>query len=371
MLRLAVLVIGAVALFAQATQSPQELLRQAIASHQAGKLDEAVRGYRGFLNLYPDVAQVRSNLGAALAAEGDYQAAILEYKRALNISPNPQVRLNLARAYYKASQYPLAIEQLEGVRNSLPGDLQVVQLLADCYLRSGENKKVVELLKPLRRADPDNAAITYMLGTALVRDGQTAEGQLVINEILKQGDSAEARVLMGTTKFGVNDFSGALADLKRAVELNPTLADAHAYYGLALLGTGDQQAARKAFQDELAINPNNFEANLRLGFLLRSDQDYTAAMPYLTRALDVRPGDFGVRFQIASVELALGQTQKAEAELTSILRQAPNFAEAHVTLATLYYREKRKADGDKERAIAERLRAAEQAAEPGQKAATP
>jgi hypothetical protein len=38
-------------------------------------------------------------------------------------------------------------------------------------------------------------------------------------------------------------------------------------------------------------------------------------------------------------------------------------------LATLYYRQKRKADGDRERAIAERLRAAEQAAEPAQKAA--
>jgi tetratricopeptide (TPR) repeat protein len=371
MFRLAVLVIIAGALYAQASRSPQNLLKQAIAAHQAGKLDDAVRDYRAFLDMYPDVAQVRSNLGAALAAQGQYQEAILEYKRALSIAPNPQVRLNLARAYYKAAQFPAAIEQLESVRNSLAGDLQLVQLLADCYLRIGENKKVIELLRPLRRGDPDNTAIAYMLGTALVRDGQTAEGQLTIDQILKQGDSAEARLLIGTTKFGVNDFAGALVDLKHAVELNPALPDAHAYYGLALLGTGDQQSARRAFQQELEINPNNFDANLRLGFLLRLDQDYSAAMPYLTRALDVRPGDFGVRFQIASVEMALGQVQRAEADLTSILRQAPNFTEAHVTLATLYYRQKRKTDGDRERAIAERLRTAEQAAEPGQKAATP
>jgi tetratricopeptide (TPR) repeat protein len=244
-----------------------------------------------------------------------------------------------------------------------------VQLLADCYLRSGENKNVIDLLKPLRRVDPENAAVAYMLGTALVRDGQSAEGQVVIDQILKLGDSAEARLLMGTTKLGVNDFSGAVADLKRSVELNPDLPDAHAYYGLALLGTGDQQSARTAFQRELEINPNNFEANLRLGFLLRTDEDYTKAVSYLQRALDVRPGDFGARFQIASVELAQGQNEKAETDLTSILRQAPNFTEAHVTLATLYYREKRKADGDRERALAERLRTAEQAAEPAQKAA--
>jgi tetratricopeptide (TPR) repeat protein len=369
MFRLAVLVISVGALYAQASQSPQELLKKAIASHQAGNLDDAIRGYRAFLDMYPDVVQVRSNLGAALAAQGEYQEAIIEYKRALSLAPNPQISLNLARAYYKAAQFPAAIEQLESVRNSLPGDLQAVQLLADCYLRTAQNKKVIEILKPLHRGDPDNLAIAYMLGTALVRDGQAGEGQLVIDQILKHGDSAEARLLMGTTKFGVNDFSGALVDLKRAVELNPTLPDAHAYYGLALLGTGDQQSARKAFQQELEINPNNFEANLRLGFLLRMDQDYTAAMPYLTRALDVRPGDFGVRFQIASLEMAIGQVEKAEADLESILREAPNFIEAHVTLATVYYRQKRKADGDRQRALAENLRAAEQAAEPAQKAA--
>lgn len=369
MFRYAALVIVAGMLCGQTSQSPQDLLKQAIAEHQGGNLSDAVRDYRAFLAMYPNVVQVRSNLGAALAAEGQYQDAIVEYKRALRSGANPQISLNLARAYYKAAQFSPAIEQLESVRSSLPGDPQVVQLLADCYLTTGQNKKVIEILKPLRRADPNNYAIAYMLGTALVRDGQTGEGQLVIEQILKQGDSAEARLLIGTTKLSVNDFAGALVDLKRALELNATLSDVHAYYGIALLGTGDQTGARKAFQQELEINPNNFQANLRLGFLLRSDQEYDTAAPYLKRALEVRPGDFGARFQIASLEVALGQIDKAQADLESIIHEAPNFAEAHVTLATVYYREKRKADGDRERATVERLRAAEQAAEPAQKAA--
>ena len=37
----------------------------------------------------------------------------------------------------------------------------------------------------------------------------------------------------------VNDYTGATADLKKAVELNPKLPEAHAYYGQALLRTGD------------------------------------------------------------------------------------------------------------------------------------
>ena len=365
MFRLTAIALGAGLLYAQSNPSPQDLLKQAVEAHQAGRLDDAIRQYRSFLDMYPGVVQVRSNLGAALAAKGQYEDAIVEYKRALLAGPNVQIRLNLARAYYKAGQIPEAIEQLES--GELPaGDTQSLELLTDCYLRTGQYKKVIEKLRPVHKAAPDDLAVAYMLGTALVRDGQAAEGQIVIDQILKHGDSAEARLLMGTTKYGANDFNGALADLKRAVELNPSLPDAHAYYGLALLGTGDQEAARKAFTQELELNPNHFEANLRLGFLLRQDQDWAAAMPYLKRALQVRPGDFGARFQIASTELALGQVSQSQTDLESIVKDAPNFTEAHVMLATVYYREKRKSDGDRERAAAERLRAAEQATEPAQ-----
>jgi hypothetical protein len=43
------------------------------------------------------------------------------------------------------------------------------------------------------------------------------------------------------------------------------------------------------------------------------------------------------------------------------VHDAPAFKEAHVTLATVYYRLRRKADGDRERVIVERLTAETQA----------
>ena len=43
------------------------------------------------------------------------------------------------------------------------------------------------------------------------------------------------------------------------------------------------------------------------------------------------------------------------------MRASPNFLEAHVALATLYYRLRRKEDGDREQAIVERLTAEQQA----------
>src|SRR5204863_9745669 len=163
-----------------------------------------------------------------------------------------------------------------------------------------------------------------------------------------------ARLLLGTTKLMVNDFAGALVDLQKAVELNPNLPEAYAYYGTALLSTGDQAGAQEAFEHALLDDPNNFDANLRMGLLLRKDEKYDEALKYIRHSLEIRPGDVGVRYQMASIELSVGQVEEARAHLESLVAEAPNLTEAHVSLASAYYRERRRADGDRERAIGEK-----------------
>jgi tetratricopeptide (TPR) repeat protein len=347
--------------YAQAPQSPQELLKEAVTAQQAGDLDKAIADYQTLLAKYPNIAEIRSNLGAALVAEGKYTEAISEYKRALSLKPNHQVELNLALAYYKLGDTTSALELLKRVRSAEPANMQVVTLVADCHLRLGQNKSVIELLTPIQRANPENRAFDYMLGMALIRDGQVPRGQVVIDKILRDGESAEARLLMGTTKYMTADFSGARDDFAKAVELNPKLPDVYSYYGMALLSTGDQDGAKKAFQRELQSNPNDFEATLHLGVLLRHDEDYENALKYLHHALEIRPGDPGARYQIASIEISRDQLDNAARDLESLVKDSPDFIEAHVSLATVYFRQKRKADGERERAIYAKLNAERQA----------
>jgi tetratricopeptide (TPR) repeat protein len=359
---LLILSFGAIA----RAQSPQSLVQDAITKQKAGDLDGAVQEYREFLKTNPDAAVIRSNLGAALAGLGRFEEAITEYQAALKQSPSlPGVSLNLALAYYKMGRIGDAATRLAKVHKETPANTQATLLLADCDLRLGENKKVIELLTPLQQPNGGDLAIVYMLGTALVRDGQTEKGQVLIDKILKNGDSAEARLLLGTTKLMVNDFAGALVDLQKAVELNPNLPEVYAYYGTALLSTGDQAGAQEAFEHALRDDPNNFDANLRMGMLLHKDERNDEALKYIRHALEIRPGDLGVRYQIASIELSVGQVEAARGHLESLVAEAPNFTEAHVSLATVYYREKRKTDGDRERAIVEKLNAEKQAKEKG------
>jgi Flp pilus assembly protein TadD len=246
-----------------------------------------------------------------------------------------------------------------------PSNRQVIFLLADCNLRLGENKKVIELLAPLEKESPDDKALVYLLGTAFIRDNQPARGQLLVDRILREGESAEARLLLGTTKMNAQEFAEALVDLKKAAELNPQLPDVFSYYGLALLSTGDVAAAATAFRKELESNPNDFVSNLQLGVIFKQDQRYDEALSSFERALRVRPGDPGVRYQLATLDVITGNLEQACSKLEQLIQETPHFVEAHVSLATVYYRLKRKADGDRERATVLKLNAESQANQPG------
>jgi|SRR5215471_1513535 len=349
--------------------SSDALLRHAVELHQAGDIQAAIAEYRAYLKEAPNNVMARSNLGAALSKAGQYEEAIAEYKQALDHEPrNLPVRLNLALAFYKTAQIWAAADELAKVVRQQPSHRQAIFLLADCDLRLGENKKVIALLEPLEKETPNDTALVYMLGTALIRDNQPGRGQLIVNRILRQGDSAEARLLLGTTKMNAQEFADALVDLKKAVELNPQLPEVYSYYGLALLTTGDMAAATDAFRKELASNPNDFVSNLQMGVVMKQDQRYDEARNFFDRALRARPGDPGVRYQMATLDVIEGKLDEACATLEQLIKETPNFVEAHVSLATVYYRLKRKADGDRERELVLKLNAEAQAAQPGAKA---
>jgi tetratricopeptide (TPR) repeat protein len=339
----------------------EEILKQAIGLHQAGNIDGAIQAYQKYLAQRPDSVLALSNLGAAYARVARYQDAIVQYRHALKLQPgNVPAELNLALALYKTGQTEAAAGTLEKVHQAAPEELQPILLLADCRLAMGENKKVIELLTPWSERRPDDLAIAYLLGTALVRDDQPARGQVIIDRILRHGDSAETWLLLGTAKLNAGDFPAALADLTKAVELNPNAPDVYSFYGQALLRTGDPARATDAYRKALAANPYDFTANVQLAILLKEDAQIPEALECLRQALQVRPNDLGARYQVAAIALHDGKLDSARHDLESIVKEAPAYTEAHVALATVYYRLKRKEDGDRERAIVQKLNAAAQ-----------
>jgi tetratricopeptide (TPR) repeat protein len=368
MRRCSFLLVISLAAFACA-QTPQALVEDAISKQRGGDLEGAVKEYREFLKLQPDSPLVRSNLGAALAGLGRFEEAVIEYKAALRRSPSlPGASLNLALAYYKMGRIGDAAQQLDMLHRETPTNEQAMLLLGDCYLRMGQNKQVIRLLQSAERDHPNDLAIEYLLGTALIRDDQPERGQVLVDRILRNGESAEAHLMLGSAKMQVREFAGARDEFAKAVALNPKLPDVHVLYAQALESTGDPDAAVREFKAELAVDPYNFDSNLAMGVLVGHDQQYAEAKNYLNRALAVRPRDLAARYQMATISLAEGKTEEARRELESIVKEAPQFTEAHVSLATAYYRLKRPNDGNRERTTVQKLTAEAQAKQPGVKA---
>ena len=90
---------------------------------------------------------------------------------------------------------------------------------------------------------------------ALLQDKQTEKGSVYLDRILKQGDSAEAHVLMGVAKRAAGDFAEAREEFSKAVALNPSLPIAHSLLGQARLSTGDRETARAAFSRSWRSTP--------------------------------------------------------------------------------------------------------------------
>ena len=348
---------------APTAQAQDPSFARAVELQRSGDFESAAAEYRRFLANHPSNVEALSNLAVVLINLGRYEEAIAQYRTALEIAPsNLPVRLNLGLAFYKSARLDDALAAFTHVLTAAPENLQARYLAADCQLRLGRPAEVVKLLEPLETARADDPVLAYLLGMAFLATRQSDRGQVLIDRILRHGDSAQARVLMGAAKRAAGDIQGAVEDLGRAAELDPELPGVHGLYGQALLASGSPDRARVEFQAELSRNPLDFDANLQLGVLLKGDQDYDAALRHLTTALEARPGDLATRYQIATIALGRQETAAATGMLEAIVKEAPSFVEAHVALATAYYRQQRRADGDREREIVERLNREREAA---------
>jgi tetratricopeptide (TPR) repeat protein len=333
-----------------ANDDPMALVSRAYQLQQSGDYAGAAEAYRAFLKLRPDEVGAHSNLGVVLTKLGRYNEAIGEYEAAEKLLPgDPRIGVNLALAYEKSGRLTEATKKLEALHAAAPQEQQITMLLADAHLQAGENGPVVELLQPLEQQTPDDLAIAYLLGTALLRQQRIGEGQVLLDRILKNGDTAEARFLLGMQMYESGDYPASVKQFAAAAEVNPKLPELQAYYGQALLTTGDADGAADAFRRELAQNPNNFAANLGLGQILTVRKRLAEARPLLQQALVVRPDSI-------EAKLALGKCSGSLQLLQEVVRALPDSAEAHQELAIVEAAMHLTKEASHDRELAERLR---------------
>src|ERR1700677_536146 len=120
----------------------------------------------------------RSNLGAALAETGQYDAAIQEDAGALEAAPgNTALRMNLALAYYKKGDMAHAHVEFEKVHVAQPADVKAAILLAYTDMKVDRVADAAALLTPLEPGHESDMDFEHVLGYALIETGKNSRSE--------------------------------------------------------------------------------------------------------------------------------------------------------------------------------------------------
>jgi tetratricopeptide (TPR) repeat protein len=95
-------------------------------------------------------------------------------------------------------------------------------------------------------------------------------------------------------------LTSSVEHAQRALDLDPTLADAYAVLGISLAGLGQFEEARRECDNALRLRQNDAEVRRYLGRILDQQGKYDEAIDALKRAIDLTPKDANIHKAVAN-----------------------------------------------------------------------
>src|SRR6202050_4875847 len=126
-------------------------------------------------------------------------------------------------------------------------------------------------------------------------------------------------------------WDAAVADYRKALELEPNDADTHYNLALTLNYKGDSRQAAEEFEQAIRLKPNWAEAHLGLGATQYDLGDQVVALKELQATVRLDPANVTARGLIARIDLQQNNPSSAESELKRALA-VKSTAELHFEL---------------------------------------
>ena len=185
------------------------------------RFKEAADAFKRALQLEPNLALARINLGIALFNVPDLPAAQRELQAASTAAPTaPQPPYVLGLAAKTHNKPEEAIAYFQKVLRIDANDVGANVNLGQLYAQQRKYPEAVAVLRTAIAAEPYNATALYNLGTALLRSGQREEGQNVIAQF------QELRQRGTGTTLGTNYLEqGRYAEAVSSTGAEPELVD--------------------------------------------------------------------------------------------------------------------------------------------------
>jgi len=110
------------------------------------------------------------------------------------------------------------------------------------------------------------------------------------------------------------DWSGAEAEYKRAIELNPNYATGHQWYGLSLMSLGRRDEARQQIELARGLDPLSLQIQTNFGDLYRDAHEFDRAIEQYRKVVEMDPNFANVRFHLGDAYREKGMYREAAAE---------------------------------------------------------
>lgn len=165
----------------------------------------------------------------------------------------------------------------------------------------------------------------------------TAQATRVVRVVVKPRlTPAEALVAKADKLMDAEDYAGAIAIYKQAIEKQPTLPSAHIGLGIAMLEMGDFEAAAKELSEVTVLAPKDAESRLNLGVAFYRNGMIDEAVAEYNRALEIKPTLASAHFNLAMAYAHQGDFDKAQASYKTAIQYKKNYAEAFNNLGIIY-----------------------------------
>jgi TolB-like protein/Tfp pilus assembly protein PilF len=126
---------------------------------------------------------------------------------------------------------------------------------------------------------------------------------------------AEAHTPLGLLLFYNRDFQGATKEFERAIALNANYATAHHWYGLGPLRClGDHDKAIAELKRALQLDPLSLVINADLGVALVTARRYDKAIAQLRKAIEMDPYFYYAHYNLGKALQLNGQLEEAVTE---------------------------------------------------------
>lgn len=292
----------------------QAILDEALAAHRAGRLEEAIAGYRQALDRGAGAA-VANLLAIALDASGD--AAEAERILAAAVagdSTAPQAFLSLGRLLVRRGAVTEALSPLKAATTAGLPDA------APLWFAAAEATGDVDGL--------------ITAGSAMIRDGTLlpAHWRSLIAACFRRydpvtahercqavmsaaPDSAELHAILARSLAAAGGRNRAVRCYRRALCLEPESAERWSDYGAVIKPIGDVPRARAAMTRAIVLAPTLVPALRNLSVLLADNVEMDEARAVYDRALAITPDDVGLAFKRA---LTFPTITRSEAEIDAI-----------------------------------------------------